>query len=365
MQGAAPSQPDDHGRSAISAAMADAAAGVDLIALARWMDSAGLGNGPIETASALSGGTQNILLRFTRAGRDYVLRRPPPVLRANSSETMRREARVLAAIADSGVPHPRLIAACPDDDIIGAAFYLMEPVDGFNATQGLPELYVGNAALRHRIGLSMVEAIAALGRIDITAAGLDGFGKLDNWLERQVVRWASQLASYVDMPGWPGPGAIPGVAEVGRWLDAHRPATMVPGIIHGDFHLANVMIRPDSGDLAAVVDWELSTLGDPLLDLGWLIATWPEDGQPRATDVAISPWEGFATAEELTAHYAAISGRDLAHLDWFVVLACYKLGIILEGSHARACAGKAPKAVGDRLHAHTLDLFDRALRRIG
>jgi aminoglycoside phosphotransferase (APT) family kinase protein len=101
-----------------------------------------------------------------------------------------------------------------------------------------------------------------------------------------------------------------------------------------------------------------------LLDLGWLLATWPEGDTPRATDVAITPWEGFATPDALVAHYAAVSGRDLAALDWYVVLACYKLGIILEGTHARASAGKAPKETGDRLHAHTLDLFDRALRRI-
>ena len=124
------------------------------------------------------------------------------------------------------------------------------------------------------------------------------------------------------------------------------------------------MVRPDSGNLAAVVDWELSTIGDPLLDLGWLLATWPEDDAPRATDVAITPWEGFASPDELVAHYAETSGRDLSALDWYVVLACFKLGIILEGTHARACAGKAPKDTGDRLHAHTIDLFERALRRI-
>lgn len=338
--------------------------GVDLAALERWMDGQGLGSGPLEQAQRLSGGTQNILLRFTRAGRDYVLRRPPPVLRANSNETMRREARVLAALAGSAVPHPGLIAACPDEDVIGAAFYLMEPIEGFNATQGLPALHAGDAAIRHRMGLAMVEAIAALSQVDYQAVGLGDFGKLDGWLERQVGRWAAQLASYAELPGWTGPEAIPGVAKVARWLEAHRPDAIQPGIIHGDFHFANVLFRPDSGELAAVVDWELCTLGDPLLDLGWLIATWPEGDTPHATDVAITPWEGFATPAQLAAHYGAKTERDLAHLDWFAVLACYKLGIILEGTHARACAGKAPRDVGDRLHAHTIHLFERALRRI-
>ena len=338
--------------------------GVDLAALEQWMDGQGVGEGPIADARLLSGGTQNILMRFRRGDAAFVLRRPPPVPRANSNETMRREARVLAALDGTAVPHPRLVAGCGDEDVLGVAFYLMEPVEGFNPTQGLPALHAGDAAVRHRIGLSMVEAIAALGAIDYRAVGLDGFGKPDNYLERQVGRWKTQLASYAELAGWPGPGAIPGVDRVADWLDAHRPAAFQPGIIHGDFHLANVMVRPDSGDLAAVVDWELSTIGDPLLDLGWLLATWPEHDVPRATDVAIEPWDGFATPAELVAHYGAVSGRDLAALDWYVVLACYKLGIILEGTHARACAGKAPKETGDRLHAHTLDLFDRALRRI-
>lgn len=338
--------------------------GINLAALEGWMDAQGVGTGPIAEARLLSGGTQNILMRFRRGDAAYVLRRPPPVPRANSNDTMRREARVLAALDGSAVPHPRLIAACSDEEVLGVAFYLMEPVEGFNPTEGLPELHANDADARHRIGLSMVEAIAALGAIDYRAVGLDGFGKPDNYLERQVGRWRAQLAGYADLPGWPGPGAIPGVDRVASWLDAHRPADFHPGIIHGDFHLANVMLRPDSGNLAAVVDWELSTIGDPLLDLGWLLATWPEDDAPRATDVAITPWEGFASPDELVAHYAETSGRDLSALDWYVVLACFKLGIILEGTHARACAGKAPNDTGDRLHAHTIDLFERALRRI-
>lgn len=337
---------------------------VDLAALTSWMDAQGIGSGPLEDQCLLAGGTQNILMRFRRGDATYVLRRPPPVPRANSNESMRREARVLAALDGTGVPHPRMIAACADEAVLGVAFYLMEAVDGFNPTQGLPPLHAGDAAIRHRIGLSMVEAIAALGAVDYRAVGLDGFGKTDNYLERQVGRWKAQLASYGDFPEWSGPQSIPGVETVADWLDANRPADFRPGIIHGDFHLANVLVRPDSGDLAAVVDWELSTIGDPLLDLGWLLATWPENDVPRATDVAITPWEGFASPDELVAHYAKASGRDLSAIDWYVVLACYKLGIILEGTHARACSGKAPKATGDRLHAHTLDLFERALRRI-
>lgn len=134
--------------------------------------------------------------------------------------------------------------------------------------------------------------------------------------------------------------------------------------MHGDFHLANVLAASDTPRIAAVIDWELCTIGDPLLDLGWLLATWPEDAEPTVPDFAIGPWDGFPTREELTAHYADRSDRDLSALPWYEVLACFKLGILLEGTHARACAGQADKATGDRLHATTLRLFDRARRRI-
>jgi aminoglycoside phosphotransferase (APT) family kinase protein len=340
-------------------------AGVDLAAVAAWMDGQGLGSGPLEDAVLLAGGTQNILLKFSRAGRSYVLRRPPPHLRANSNETMRREARVLAAIAGTEVPHPGLIAACGDETVIGAAFYLMEPIDGFNPTTGLPPLHAGSEAIRHRMGLSLVEGIAALGALDYRALGLEGFGKPDSYLERQVARWKAQLDSYAEFDGWTGPAEIPGVDRVAAWLDAHRPSTFQPGIIHGDYHLANVMYRHDSGDLAAIVDWELTTIGDPLLDLGWLMATWPEGETPAPGAVGVQPWTGFPTADELVEHYRPRTTRDLSTLDWYAVLACYKLGIILEGTHARACAGRAPKATGDRLHATTIGLFQRALRWIG
>ena len=337
---------------------------VDFSRLSAWMDTKGLPPGEIEQAELLAGGTQNILLRFVRAGRTFVLRRPPPHLRKNSNETMRREARVLGAIADSDVPHPRLIAACPEEDVLGAAFYLMEPIEGFTATTGMPDYHAGDPAVRHAMGLSMVDGIAALGAVDYLAVGLEGFGKPEGYLERQVQRWRAQLEGYGEMEGYGGPD-IPGVERVADWLEANRPKTFQPGILHGDYHLANVMFRKKAPDLAAIVDWELSTVGDPLLDLGWLLATWPGPEGPKAGAIGVQPWDGFPTADELVARYAERSERDLSAIEWYGVLACYKLGIILEGTHARACAGKAPKATGDLLHATTLGLFDRALGWVG
>jgi len=336
---------------------------VDLARVAEWMDAQGLGAGAFEHVELLAGGTQNVLLLLRRAGRDYVLRRPPPHLRKNSNETMRREARVLAALAGSDVPHPRLIAACPSEDVIGASFYLMEPIHGFNATRGLPELHAGDPKIRHAMGEALVDGILALGRVDHVAVGLADFGKVEGYLERQAPRWRAQLESYAEFEGWPGP-EIPGVERVARWLEERRPTSFRPGILHGDYHFANTMFRYDGPELAAIVDWELCTLGDPLLDLGGLLATWPPDEGPTPGSIAVQPWQGFPTADELIAHYRRGTSRDLSALVWYRVLACYKLGIILEGTHARACAGKAPKATGDILHATTVALFERALRLI-
>ncbi len=335
---------------------------VDLQALATWMDRQDLGAGPIERAELLGGGTQNILLRFDRSGQTYVLRRPPEHKRDNSDETMRREARVLTALAGGPVPHPEVVAACPGTEVLGAAFYLTEFVDGFNPATGLPPLHAGDPAIRHRMGLAMVEAIAALGSLDHDALGLGDLGRPEGYLERQVGRWRSQLESYSAMEGYPGP-EIPGVDDVADWLDEHRPASYVPGIIHGDFHLANVLFRHDGPELAAVVDWELTTIGDPLIDLGWLLATWPDPeapGPPPQVDD-----RGFPAPSELVEHYGTCLDRDLGPVDWYAVLACYKLGIILEGTHARAFGGRAPQETGDLLHAMTVGLFERALARIG
>jgi aminoglycoside phosphotransferase (APT) family kinase protein len=333
---------------------------IDFDVLEAWMDAQGLPRGACEGVTPLGGGTQNMLVRFARGGRDYVLRRPPPHLRPASNEALRREARVLAALADTDVPHPRFIAACPDETVMGGAvFYLMEPVDGFNPSTGLPALHAGEARIRHAMGLEAADAIACLGRVDHIAVGLADFGRPEGFLERQVGRWMKELDSYGRYEGYPGPD-IPGLDRVAGWLERNRPTTWTPGILHGDYHLANVMYAYDGPRLAAIVDWEMCTIGDPLLDLGWLLATWPdENGLPSAAG-ALAQAGGLPSGDELIARYAAGSTRDLAAMPWYVVLACFKLGIVLEGTHARACAGKAPQATGDLLHAITLGLFARA-----
>jgi aminoglycoside phosphotransferase (APT) family kinase protein len=332
----------------------------DLSAVVEWMDREGLGTGPLEDVRPLTGGTQNIMLRFERAGRSYVLRRGPQHLRPRSNDVLRREFRVLSALADTQVPHARLIAACDDESVMdGAFFYLMEPVDGFNAGVELPELHAGDAGVRHHMGLSMVDALAELGSVDHVAVGLGDFGRPDGFIERQVPRWLAELSSYDALEGYPGPDIGP-VSQVAAWLDERRPTDWTPGVMHGDYHAANVMFSRTGPEVAAIVDWEMCTIGDPLLDLGWMVATWSMPGAPSEFAGKLALAGGLATSEELVERYAARSGRDLSSIDWYVVLACFKLGIILEGTYARALAGQAPMEIGEQLHTTTVRLFERA-----
>ena len=335
---------------------------VDLAAVGRWMDGQGLPPGEFTEVSALAGGTQNVMLRLVRGGCRYVLRRPPRHLRKHSNDALIRELRVLTALASTPVPVPAVVAGCEDPDVLGAAvFYLMEDVDGFNPTVTLPELHASDPAVRHEMGCNAARAIAALGEVDHLALGLGDIGNPEGFLERQVGRWLRELDSYAAFDGYPG-ADLPGVEEVADWLERHRPSPGRPGLMHGDYHLANLLYSCTGPEVAAVVDWEMVTVGDPLLDLGWLLATWPgPDGASGSLGSSpLAAAGGLPSSAELVASYAEHSGRDLSAITWYQVLACFKLGIVLEGTSARACAGLAPAAVGDQLHASTLALFAQA-----
>lgn len=338
-----------------------AVSGVDWQRVAQWMDGKGLAGGAIADIQPLSGGTQNPMYRFTRGGNAYVLRRPPLHKRAKSDDAMRREMRVLAALAGQPVPHPKLIAACPETDVIGAAFYLMEAVDGFNVTTGMPEAYKADPTMRHRMGLSMVDALAQLGAVDVQAVGLGDFGNPEGFLQRQPKRWFDELQAYLQLDGY-NEIQLPQIQLVADWLTQNVPQRWTPGVMHGDYHLANVLFSRTEPKVAAIVDWEMCTIGDPLVDLGWMLATWPAPG--RRGLLKVEPADGFPAPQELIERYAQQSSRSLADIRWYQVFAGYKLGIVIEGTHARACAGKAPKAMGDMLHAGALQLIGYALKQI-
>ena len=335
----------------------DPTAGLDLEVLANWLDQQGLESGSITDVTELTGGTQNLMVRFRRGSREFVLRRPPMHKRESSDETMRREARVLAALSESDVPHPALIVSEASVDVLGAAFYLMEPIEGFNPAQGLRELHAGSPEVRREMGFALADAAAAIADVDYIAGGLSDFGRPVGYLERQVDRWRAQLDTYAKIsPTWTPD--IPGLDEAGQWLEANIPATFKPGLIHGDYHLGNVMYSNTGPAVAAVIDWELATIGDSLIDLGLIVAFWPTEGHAGA--IPVQPWEGFPSIEEMVERYAQKSGRDVSAIDWYGVLACYKTGIILEGTYARSLVGKASSEQGERLHGLTLRLFDRA-----
>lgn len=339
----------------------DLSALVDLPRLASWLDDEGIGAGPIGQAVSLTGGTQNLLIRFVRGERSYVLRQPPPP-RAASDATVLREAAVLGALVDTDVPHPRLVAACGDSSVLGAAFLLTEAVDGFNPATGLPDEYATRPDWRAAFGLAVVDGAAAIAALDHRTLGLGEFGRPDGFLGRQVGRWQAQLDSYREFAGYRSTLAV---QEIGHWLEANRPPDAPPGLVHGDLHLANVLLRHDRPALAAIVDWELATIGDPLVDLGWLLATWPTGGVAGVEPVTtIEPTEGLPTCDELIRRYGERSDRDLSHIVWYEVLACYKLAIVLEGTHARASAGLAPTATGERLHRCALGLLERGRARM-
>jgi aminoglycoside phosphotransferase (APT) family kinase protein len=324
--------------------------GVDLEAVAGWMDGQDLPTGPIEHPVSLGGGTQNILIRFERGGSSFVLRRGPKHLRKRSNDSIAREMRVLAALAGTPVPHPTFIAGCTDPSVLGdAVFYLMEPVDGFNPTVEVPDSHQG-AEVQHEMGLNAARAIALLANVDHAAVGLGDIGNPDGFLARQVPRWLGELEDYKNLEGYPGHD-LPAVDEVASWLSATCPQEWTQGITHGDYHLANLMYRGDGPQVAAIVDWEMCTIGDPLLDLGWLLAT---------GSLGLHGGIRMPSDEELVEAYAELSDRDLTHLRWYQVLAGFKLGIVLEGTNARAQAGLAPQGVGDMLHAAATGLLSQA-----
>ena len=344
---------------------------VDRERLVAWMDEQGLGEGPLSGAELLGGGTQNILLAFSRDGQDLVLRRPPAHKRPNSDETLRREARVLAALEGLEVPHPALIAACPTTEVIGAAFTIMERVRGFNpfpTSSGAtaappPDTVEVSSGDRHEMGLSLARTAAALGNLELGSLGLEGFGRPDGWLERQVPRWRAHLLGYTRSPTYPVP-LLHGVDDLGSWLEANRPRRWTPGLIHGDCHLANVLFRTDRPEVAALVDWELATIGDPLMDLGWLIATWPTEDNAILSGESQVPWPeprmGLPSPAEIVSEYSRCSRlRSVGSAPWYGAMACYKLGIILEGTFVRAREGRADPATGETLHQAALALIER------
>ncbi len=321
---------------------------LDVPRLTAWLDThlPALGSGPLTVTRVKGAGASNEIFTLARGGETVVLRRPPNPPREASNRIMAREYRVLRALDTTAVPHARPLALCEDPEVAGASFYVMAKIDGFTPMDPLPAPFDTDPATRHRLGTELIDALAALANVDYRAVGLDDFGKPDGFLTRQVERWLGQLETYRSQPGYEA-RTIPGLETVARWLEAHTPPMSPAGILHGDYQFINVMFHHGApARLAAIVDWEQATIGDPLLDLGWVLSGWSDPGEPLARGSYVRKRDGLPTRHELVERYAARTGRAVEHLDYYVVLAKFKLAALLEGHYARALAGKGDPTMG-------------------
>ena len=294
------------------------------------------------TATLIAGGRSNLTYSVTDGSKTWVLRRPPLGHVLPTAHDMAREFRVMSALAATDVPVPRTDALCEDLAINDAPFYVMEQVDGiiYRDEQSLAGLDEHQA---RRASEALVDVLAAIHRVEYDHVGLSEFGRPAGYLERQVRRWGEQWERSKTRE-------LPAVDELARRLRSALPESGPPSIVHGDYRLDNTMMATtDPGTIVAVLDWEMSTLGDPLADLGLFLLYWGRsEAQVVATGVAIGTQPGFLTRDEVVSRYAAASGRNVDHLDWYVILASYKLAIIVEGIHARYRMGKT---LGDGFEA--------------
>ena len=294
---------------------------VDPERLGAWMDGQGLpGAGEPIASRFVSGGASNEIFEVSRGGHRWALRRPPRRVPQGRNETMMREYRILAALDGTDVPHARAAGACDDPEVLGAAFYLMDFVDGWSpiSEPEWPEPFYSDLDARAGLAHELVEAIARLSRVDWRAGGLEGLGRPDGFHERQVDRWYAHLERFKFRD-------IPGLDVAGDWLRGRKPRSYEPGIMHGDYQFANVMFHHGApARMAAIVDWEMGTVGDPLLDLAWVVMGWPDDtgGGPTGTvgDDDEAPagrrvggyvdYTGMPGRDDLLERYASVSGRN-------------------------------------------------------
>jgi len=331
---------------------------VDPTRLAAWMDTQGLVVGAPITVERITTGHSNEVFRVTRGDETFVLRRPPSTPLSPTAHDMAREFRLLRAFfGRATVPVPEPIACCVDREVLGVPFYLMAPIDGVVVRESLPAPIAGDDGAPRACAEALVDALAGIHAFDWQAGGLADFGKPDGYLERQVPRWLGQLERYATRP-------LPDVDAAGRWLQEHTPPMQPPAVIHGDYKLDNVMFAPHLPvELVAVVDWEQSTVGDPLVDLGWMIGLWIEPGE-RASLAGASPFSAAAdvpTRKELAARYERHTQRDVSNLPFYCVLGLFKLACVMEGSFARFRAGTSDDPYFAALEAGVPALARRAL----
>lgn len=328
--------------------------GLDLPALTGWIaDRVGPVDGPLR-ATLIAGGRSNLTYRVTDGEHRWVVRRPPLGHVVATAHDMGREFRVMSALAGSAVPVPTTRALCTDDTVLGAPFYVMDEVDG-RVVRDVAELAAFTPDEAVAVSHGLIDVLARLHSLDPAAVGLADFGRPDGFLARNLARWGTQWDANRTRD-------LPGIDELARRLSAALPASGPSGIVHGDYRLENTMLAPGAPRIVAVLDWEMSTLGDPLTDLGLFIVYWQQwgDGGVLSTGGAAG-LPGFPGLDALTARYADATGRDLTALDFYVAFAFYKLTIILEGINARFRMGLTRGEGFDRMGDAVTTLLEAAL----
>jgi aminoglycoside phosphotransferase (APT) family kinase protein len=328
--------------------------GIDAAGMEAWFDAHVPGARAPLAYERIAGGLSNLTYRVTdAAGAEWALRRPPLGKTLSSAHDMGREFKVVSALGATPVPVPPAVGLCEDESVNGAPFYVMEFVRG-PVLRGVTEAEASFPGEddRHEIGMRVADTLAAIHAVDPDTIGLGDLGRKEEYVARQLRRWYGQWEKSKTRE-------VPAVDRVHERLAARIPAQQGVAIVHGDYRLDNMILSED-GEVAAVVDWELCTLGDPLADVGTLMAYWPERGEPalRLGEPAnLAP--GFPTRPELAARYAEASGRDLSELDFYLALGYWKLAIILEGVLARMRAGGYGKPAADsdgvKAFAHLVD----------
>jgi aminoglycoside phosphotransferase (APT) family kinase protein len=321
--------------------------------LEAFLDAQGLGEGPVE-AEPVGEGHSNVTYLIHRDGGAWVLRRPPRPPLPPSAHDVLREARLLTAVQDADVRTPRVLATCDDETVIGAPFYVMERVEGDVMTADVPAALAGET---RRIGEELVDALVEIHAVDWRACGLEGYGKPTGYLDRQLRRFGGLWEHNRTRE-------LPVLERVTAWLAEHKPESGEATIVHGDYRLGNTMFAPGPpARLVAIFDWELATIGDPLADLGYLVATWsqaddPEDALRGLSAATRAP--GFPTRDELIARYEERSGRSMSDVRWYMTLALWKTAVFLEGSYKRRLAGTTEDAFFDRLETGVPLIAERA-----
>ncbi|HUA12239.1 MAG TPA: phosphotransferase family protein [Solirubrobacteraceae bacterium] len=325
--------------------------------LAAFLDEHGLGSGGI-VATPIGEGHSNMTYRIDRGEASFVLRRPPRPPLPPSAHDVVREARLLSALQDTAARAPRVLATCPDETVIGAPFYVMDLVEGeVIVTEIPPDL--DNPAQRRLIGDELIDALVEIHAVDWQAVGLDDFGKPTGYLERQLRR-------FTGLWDLNRTREIPAIEAVGAWLSENLPESGAATIVHGDYRLGNTIFSPGApAHLAAVLDWEMATIGDPLADVGYLCMMWSESGDPagglREHLGRVTRQEGFPTRGELIARYEERSGRSMRDLRWYTTLALWKSAVFMEGNYKRAVAGTVDDPYLAQFGEGVVELAEQAL----